>query len=60
VYSLEFIAGTVLGEGLDIKALRMEAAELRAIIARSHATARRKSGKLAERSLPRRRSRERE
>ena len=41
VYWLEFIARTVLGSGLELAALRGEAGELRAIIAKSYATARR-------------------
>ncbi len=42
VYWLQFIAGTALGSGLDPRALQAEARELRAIIATSYATARRK------------------
>jgi four helix bundle protein len=46
VYWLEHIAGTALGNGFNLKSLEREARELRAIIARSYATAkRRNSGK---------------
>jgi four helix bundle protein len=41
VYWLEFIAATELGAGLELRALRGEAQEIRAIIAASYATARR-------------------
>jgi four helix bundle protein len=44
VYWLEHIAGTALGNGFDLKSLEREARELRAIIARSYATAKRRSG----------------
>ena len=44
VYWLEHIGATSLGNGLRLDHLHAEARELRAIIARSYATAKRRSG----------------
>jgi four helix bundle protein len=42
VFWLEHVAGTVLGTGFNLQPLQSEARELRAIIARSYATAKRR------------------
>jgi four helix bundle protein len=44
VFWIEHIESTYLGSGLKIDRLKSEAQELRAIIARSYATARRRKG----------------